>query len=198
MDGLRERLSWLANLPSRVERIANFGCWSGGEPFALLWTLDAKEVTVVEIEGKFIEGLREQLEIVELQYPESLRCRSVTPLCVDMTSPIPELPDRYFDLAYCEDVLYTLPLGGDTGPLERGILQMIRVVKPNGFVIAVEPKFGAKFETRKLEGLGIAISTPVQISEPKDMSDLFSSHGLRKIDIPSCPPHAYCYQKINQ
>jgi SAM-dependent methyltransferase len=193
--GLLKHHSWLANLPSRVERIANFGCWSGSEPFALMWILDATEVMVVEIEEKFIGELREQIEIVSHRYPESLQGRAINYVCRDMTGALPKLPDRHFDLAYCEDVLYTLPIQRDSGALERGILQMIRVVKPNGFVIAVEPKFGAEFQTQKSEILGIDISLPVPITEPKDMSDLFSSKGLRKLEIPGCPPYTYCYQK---
>jgi SAM-dependent methyltransferase len=191
--GLRQYYSWLRNLPSPVGRIANFGCWSGSEPFALMWTLDAKEVMVVEIDDQFIKTLNEQTEIVTIRYPESLQDRVVNHVCRDMTNHLPELADGYFDLAYCEDVLYTLPLRDGSEALERGILQMIRVVKPNGFIIAVEPKFGAEFETRKV--LGVDMHVPIRISEPKDMSSLFSSKGLRKLDIPSCPPYTYCYQR---
>jgi SAM-dependent methyltransferase len=193
MIGLRDHLSWLANLPSRVERIANFGCWSGGEPFALIWTLDAKEVMVVEIEEKFIDEFRKQIDIVSHRYPESLQGRVVNYVCRDMTKPLPELPDQSYDLVYCEDVLYTLQ--GNTEVLERGIAQMIRVVKPNGFIVAVEPKFGAQFETRIV--LGVPMSVPNTASEPQSMNGLFSSKGLKKIEVSGCPPYAYCYQKNN-
>ena len=193
--GLREQHGWLAQLPARVERIANFGCWSGCEPFALMWILDASEVMVVEKEEKYIEELNNQFEIVNHRYPESLQGRAINSVCCDMTQPIPELTDGYFDLAYCENVLYTLPIQGGLDALERGIRQMIRVVKPNGFVVAVEPKFGAKFETQRCDALGIDISLPVRISEPEDMSHLFSSSGLRKLGVPGYPPYTYCYQK---
>jgi ubiquinone/menaquinone biosynthesis C-methylase UbiE len=168
---------------------------SGGEPFALLWILDAQEVTVVEIDENFLgEGL-EQNEIVASRYPESLKDRIVNFVRGDMTDPLPELPNQYFDLAYCEDVLYTLLLQGGSESLEQGISQMIRVVKPNGFIIAVEPKFGAEFKMQENKVLGVDISIPIQISPPKDMSGLFSSHGLRKLAIPGSPLYTYCYQK---
>ena len=138
--GLREHHSWLTNLSSQVNRVVNFGCWSSSEPFALMWTLDAHEVTVIEIEKKYTEDLNEQIEMVTMICPESLQGREVKYLLRDMTRPIPELPDRYFDLAYCEDVLYTLPHQGVSGALERGLQQMFRVVKPGGFIIAVAPK----------------------------------------------------------
>lgn len=196
MIGLREHHSWPTNLSSRVNRVANFGCWSGSEPFALMWTLDACEVTVIEIEKKYTEDLNEQIEIVKMTCPESLQGREVEFLLRDMTLPIQELPDRYFDLAYCEDVLYTLPLQGESGALECGLQQMIRLVKLGGFIIAVEPKFDVKFQTRKLEDLGLNISLPIRISEPKDISFLFSSNGLKRIKLLSSPPYSYCYQKI--
>lgn len=113
-----------------------------------------------------------------------------------MTSHLPELANGYFDLAYCEDVLYTLPIQGGLEALERGILQMIRVVKPNGFIIAVESKFGAEFETLKV--LGVDMSIPIRKSEPKDMSPFFASKGLKKLEIQGCPPHTYCYQKSSE
>lgn len=191
--GLREQHSWLVNLPSRVERIANFGCWSGGEPFALIWTLDAKEIMVIEIEENNINELAGQIDIVKHRYPESLQGRTLEYVCRDMTKPLPELPDEHYDLAYCEDVLYILHLHGGIDAVERGISQMIRVVKPNGFIVAVESKFDAKFETRKV--LGIDMAMPIRQSEPKDMSPLFESKGLKKLEIPSCPSYTYCYQR---
>lgn len=198
MIGLRDHHSWLANLPFRVERIANFGCMSGSEPFALLWILDAQEVTVVEIDEKFLGEGREQNEIVAIRCPESLQDRVVNFVCGDMTKPLAELPDQYFDLAYCEDVLYTLPLQGGSDALERGISQMIRVIKPTGLIIAVEPKFGAEFKMRGSKVLGVDISMPIQISQPKNMSNLFSSYGLRKLEIPGSPLYTYCYQKNSE
>jgi hypothetical protein len=183
--GLRNHHSWLVNLPSQIERIANFGCWSGCEPFALLWTLNAKEVMVVEKERDHIEELCNQLDIVSHRYPESLQGRMINYVCRDMTTSLPELPDKYYDLAYCEEVLYTLQENKDA--LVRGIEQMIRVVRPSGFIVAVESKLGAQFE--------IMESLPVRISETKDMSELFSSRGLEKVEILGCPPFTYCYRK---
>jgi len=163
-----------------------------------MWTLDAHEITVVEMEENFLEGLREQLEILNLQHPQSIRDREIDYLCRDMKMPITELPNQHFDLAYCEDVLYTLLIQGGSAALDRGITQMIRVVKPKGFIVAVEPKFGANFKTRESKVLGIPISLPVPTSEPEDMSDLFLSKGLVKLELPSCPPYTYCYQNSFQ
>ena len=193
--GLRERHSWLVNLPSRVESIANFGCWSGGEPLALIWTLDAKEIMVVELEEKNISELTEQIDIVEHRYPESLRERTIKYVCQDMTKHLPELPDQYYDLAYCENVLYILNLQGGLEMVERGISQMIRVVKPYGFIIAVEPQFDAQYETRIVAGAPMAI--PNTASNPKNMSHLFESKGLKNFEILNCPPYTYCYQRHN-
>lgn len=187
--GLREDYSWLGNLPSQIERIANFGCYSCIEPFKLIWTLDAKEVMVVDIEERYIEGLRNKEDEIKQRIPESLQERKIKYVCGDMTTPLPDLPDQYYDLAYCEDVLYTLQ---NIDALERSISQMIRIVKSNGFIVAVESKFGVQFETWKL---GKPIIPPVPISEPQDMSALFSSKGLKKVEVSGCPPYTYCYRK---
>jgi SAM-dependent methyltransferase len=188
--GLREDYSWLKHLPSRVERIANFGCYSCVEPFKLIWTLNAKEITIVEIEQNHIEEFLRKANDVKQQFPESMKDRTIKCICADMTTHIPQLPDQYYDLAYCEDVLYTLQ---NIGALERGISQMIRVVKSNGFIVAVEPKFGAQYKTRIVAGVAMAI--PNTASDPKDMSHLFATKGLKKLEIPGCPPYTYCYQR---
>jgi SAM-dependent methyltransferase len=188
--GLREDYSWLGNLPSQVERIANFGCYSCVEPFRLIWTFDAKEVMVVEKEERNIEELHKKEESIKQYYPESLQERKINYICGDMTTSLPELPDQHYELAYCEDVLYTLQ---NVDALERGIAQMIRVVKQNGFIVAVEPKFGAQYETRIVAGARIVI--PNTESNPKDLSYLFVSKGLKKLEIPGCPPHTYCYKR---
>jgi SAM-dependent methyltransferase len=192
--GLRKQHSWLANLPSKIEYIANFGCWSGGEPFSLIWTLDAKEVMVVEIEQKNLKELFKEHDIVRSRYPESLQERTIKTVCRDMTKPLPELPNQHYDLAYCENVLYSLHLQGSTELLEKGILQMIRVVKQNGFIVAAEPNFGVEFETKKVHGVDMSTSIPK--SAPKDLSPFFELKGLKKLLIPNSPTYAYCYQKL--
>lgn len=185
--GLSEHYSWLANLPSRVQRIANFGCSGSGEPFALLWTLDAKEIMVVERDAHFLGEFHNLVNKVRKGLPESLDGRVITEVCADMTNSIAGLPSGYYDLAYCEDVLYTLP--SQVGALERGVSQMIRVVKPNGYVTAFESKFGARFDGNW---------PPNRISEPRDISYLFLSDELKKLEISSCPPYSYCYQKNSE
>lgn len=186
--------TWLINLPLQIKRIANFGCSSCVKPFAFLWILDAKEVMVVDFAEEAIKDLCEEIEIVTNRCPESLQGRNITPICRDMTHSLPELPDLYFDLAYCEDVLYTLPLQGGAKKLEQAINQMIRVIKPNGLLIAVEPKFGVTFQTEEDKTLGIHLSTGIPITEPIDMSEIFLSKNLKKLEISKCPAYTYCYQ----
>ena len=95
----QEHYSWLADLPQPIDHIANFGCWSGCEPFALLWTLDAREITVVEKEENYLSDFYEQMEILSIKHPQSLQGRTVDALCKDMIMPIHELQDQYYDLA---------------------------------------------------------------------------------------------------
>jgi len=198
MINQREHYSWLANLPIEVKSIANFGCWSGSEPFALLWTLDAREIVVIELEEKNINCLNEQLEILRKLHPESMQGREFQTLVRDMTKPIPELDDQRYDLAYCEDVLYSLAIQGSVEAVERGIHQMTRVVKPGGLVVAVEPKFGVVFEPRRADISGIDISVRVPVSDPIDMSGFFSIEGFTKVVILDSPAYTYSYQRRQQ
>jgi SAM-dependent methyltransferase len=191
--GLREHLLFLANLPTQVERIANFGCWSGDEPFALLWTLNSSEIVVVEIKQEHIKTLQEEMDIISHRYPQSLQERTVNVLCRDMSQSIPELPSEYFDLAYCENVLYNLQKQPDA--LEYAISQMLRVTKQGGYIIAVEPKFGVEYKRQEIEFVGKKIPRFYPLNEPRDMSPLFESKGLTKIDVTECPDFAYCYQR---
>jgi SAM-dependent methyltransferase len=191
--GLREHHSFLKNLPTRVERIANFGCWSGDEPFALLWTLDSNEVTVVEIKQEHIRTLEEERDIISHRYPQSLYGRKVNVLCRDMSEEISELSNQYFDLAYCEDVLYNLQ--ERPSALKSALSQMIRIIKPGGYIVVVEPKFGVEFEWREDKFMGTSISTPYPLNGPKDMSYLFKSKNLTKVNLSGCHAFTYCYQK---
>ncbi|MBN2554659.1 MAG: methyltransferase domain-containing protein [Anaerolineales bacterium] len=194
----RAHYAWLGNLPSPVNAIANFGCWSGAEPFALMWTLNARELVVLEIEEKYLITLANEIERIKRMQPGSLVDREIHMLCRNMCVRIRDLPDSAFDLAFCENVLYTLPLQEQNADVAAAIHQMTRVVKPGGFVIAVEPKFGAIFETRHFDLAGIPIAIPIPVGEPKDMSAWFASDSLVRIQVADAPHHAYCFQKTNQ
>jgi len=189
---LREDYSWLSSLPLRVERIVNIGCYSCVEPFKLIWTLDAKEIMVVDIEEKYITEFQIKAKEINQCYPERLRGRKINCICGDMTTHLPELADQYYDLVYCEDVLYLIK---SKDALEYSISQMNRIVKQNGLIIAVEPKFGAQFETRIVAGAPITI--PNTAKNPKDMRNYFKSKDLHEININDCPSYTYCYQRIS-
>ena len=53
-----------------------------------------------------------------------------------------DLPDSYFDLAYCERVLYHIACE-DTKPMmnhtRAAVQEMARVIVPGGLVVAIEP-----------------------------------------------------------
>ena len=70
--------------------------------------------------------------------------------------------------------------------LEKAIEQMVKVVKPGGWIIAVEPVFGFDMNSN----LRI-------ISEPKDISYLFDSFGLQKQNLVDSPEWSYCYRKLS-
>lgn len=192
---LQDHYSFLENIPTKIDRIVNFGCWTGDEPFALLWTLDSSEITVVEIEHKHLLCFQEELKIVSHRISQSMLGRHVKLLCRDMSQNISELPNRYYDLAYCENVLYYLQ--DQPNLLKNSISQMIRILRPGGYIVANEPKFGVNFEEREELFMGQKNKRPYPLNEPSDINFLFSSTALIKKDIIQFPKYAYCYQKLH-
>ena len=191
---LKESLEWLEQFSADVEKIANFGCWTGSEPFGLLWTLDATEVVVVEKEEKdHLDKAREYYKRLQEQVPQRLEGRSVTFLLADMTLEIPELQSEYFDLAYCDRVLYNMKTDDS---LKAAINQMVRCVKPGGLVIAIEPMVGGEYE-EVVETIGTFRRKSFrEIAPAKDISPLFEEQRLSRVHpTVSTDFWVYCYRK---
>ena len=177
---------WLKQLSESLSRIANFGCWNSDEPFALLWTLDAADVVVIEKEERHLETPKKTLET--LTNTDCMFGRTIEFITADMSADIAQLSSDFFDLVYCKDVLYYLyDEPNNHQKLHRAIYQMMRVVRPGGFVVAVEAKMGAE----------ITCVDPLseQISGTEDISPLFERVGLLKIHLDNQPEYSYCYQK---
>lgn len=177
---MKECFQWLSPLRAFVEHIADFGCWGGSEPFALLWTLDAAEVVVIEKARANLAKFEEELEKLEVTTPSALVERNIQTVVADMSSRIPALTPDYFDLAFCENVLYYM--ASDPTAVQAAVNEMVRVTKIGGWVIAVEPKFGAQFETVEQNIFGVKLTVPQQISEPKDQYLRQNWRGKRKSD----------------
>lgn len=176
--GLLKDLGWLRQLSVPVEKIVIFGCESS-EPFVLFWMLEASELKVVEKDDNSLSdiesmGPREELEFLCKNHPNIYKPNSVEFIIADMSTTIPELPSDYFDLAFCENVLYFME--DDSKALKNAVTQMVRVAKPGGWVIAVESQFG-------------------ETHPPKDISCLFDSMGLVLVTLNGSPPWAYCFIK---
>lgn len=167
---------WLAQLATTIDNIANFGCWSP-EPFALLWILDATHITVIEKEEKRLTGPKEILEILKQQNPECLEGRSVEFLPPgDMIAA--ELPFGHFDLAYCERVMTNME---DDQEIQLAIDKMAKVVKPGGWVIAVE-------------------SMPAKQGNPRPrevFAAMFGKAGLTEERLSNAPEDAYCFRRLS-
>jgi SAM-dependent methyltransferase len=195
----KKRFEWLAPLSALVESIANFGCSLGSdEPFLLMWTLDATEVKVIEKEKEHVNAAKEELENLRTENPGCLEGRCVKFVIADMLSTTEaELPSNYFDLAYCDEVLYYME--PDCQKVQDAINVMARVVKPGGWIIAVESKIGAEFKevTDDFESklFGRKINKPVRVSDPKNISPLFEAAGLVRCSLEDAPEYSYCYRK---
>ena len=180
----QQRFKPLEVLKTNVSRIVNFGCWprtdGGFEPFALLWTFDATEVHVVEKNNEHIRCAQEFAQDLHRQKPDcfTLGCINMLPPR-DITNPISDLPDSYYDGSFCERVLLQVHKDYGTLGLTKAIAQMARVVRPGGWVIACEQ--------------------PTEYL-PDKMEIFFEEVGLTKytdIDLIGILSHAYVYIKAS-
>jgi SAM-dependent methyltransferase len=187
--GLEQHFNWLSQLNPHIRKIANFGCISS-EPFALMFTLDANEIKVIEMEENHLTNVKEELEYLRRRTGSYFNERAVDFIVADMTTTIQDLPSDYFDLSYCENVLYYM--FSDSSKLQLAINELARVVKPDGWIIAVEPKAGAKFEMQQVPLFG---DIPVQMSDPVDISSFFDAVGLLRENLSEAPDWSYCYKK---
>lgn len=178
--GVRTDYEWLAALrnSSAINRIADFGCCSA-EPLILLWLFDAAEVAIVELIKEHLDPLEEDIKIIRNRFQEApLQGRIVKLIAPsDMSMRIDVLQSDYFDLAYCERVLYNLSPNFDK--IQVAINEMTRIVRPGGFVIAADELVDRNGASRR--------ENPIAY--------MFESLGLRRIDLPNAPNLSYCYQK---
>jgi SAM-dependent methyltransferase len=182
-----EHYTWLQSLSNEVDRIINFGCWTGKEPFALLWTLDASEISVVDKNSSHLANLETVKHDINTS---SMQGRYIHPsITGDMTQEINEIKANDYDLSYCEEVLYQVYLEGEE-KFKAAIRQMIRVVKPGGYIVAVENKVGA-VEYDPNTGQHYKVTN----RQPIDLTSYFESEGMQSISITNCPPNAYCFKK---
>jgi SAM-dependent methyltransferase len=184
------RYEWVGQLRPKVEKIINFGCWESDEPFALLWTLDASEIVVIEKEEIHLIRPKQRLKTLNEVKPLCMDGRSVEFITADMSEKVAELPSDYFDLAFCENVLYNLhePY---LKLLQQVVHEISRIVVRGGWIVAVEPKIGAKFEKTEIAG----ITFHNQVSEPINISSLFEEIGMVKFNLETSPRYTYCYLK---
>lgn len=200
---LKKHFEWLAPLSTCVDSLVSFGCWSS-EPFALIWTLDGAKAKVVELRKENLIDPKEDLERLKqsnlVANSPLFGCmdgRSIEFIVGDMTA-IDKLRSNHFDLAYCEDVLYQIELeSGDLVRVQTAVNEMTRVVKPGGWVIAVESMMGAQVEEVTngflSQRLGRRVTRHVPTSNPIDISPLFEA--LDRQDLCNAPDWSYCYRK---
>lgn len=139
-------------------KIVNFGCDGGQETFNLMWSFNSDEAIGLDMNSQDIEFANQRLRDVrkavtdckqsylfaltsdtdrewwDTSVPSCLKDeRYPSFLQADMTRNT-GLPESYFDLAYCSNVLYHLGKKSIDG-----IAEMKRVLKPEGWIIAREP-----------------------------------------------------------
>lgn len=158
--------AWLAELLSkadkRAEKVVNFGCANGAETRSLQWWLKADEavgidkcITAIETAQSSAQRIKTLIQPLSKEtcarlvgnicaFPIELKSLP-TYLKADITDPeqLSSLNSGHYDVSYCESVLYHIwdnpqDTEGMTLALSA-VKEMSRVVKPGGWVIAVEP-----------------------------------------------------------
>lgn len=189
-----QKLQWLVEHNITAEKVVNFGCSTGSETLALMWMLGASEAIGLDINEGNIQQAQNTLASVQkemrkiwqmLSYypseiahndrtwwnnevPDFLKAMlrgvyNVTYVVGDITQPT-GLPQGYYDVAFCDHVLYHIwydeKRKNAEGDTQFAIKEMARVVRPGGIV---------------------AISEPLQLPDkPKlDFGKLFEKVGLK-------------------
>jgi len=134
---LKYEYEWLKPLRPYVDSIVVFGCSATecetcAEPYALLWTLKATRIVVIDKNPEYILNAQRWRE----RHPD-FKDYPLEFVVGDMTDEIDALDESTFDLSYCKDVLYSMY--SSPQELQESINTMARVVKPGGWVIAREP-----------------------------------------------------------
>jgi len=192
--GYPEALEWLTPLRASTERIVNFGCWGGQEAFGLLWMLDATEIKIVEIKKDHRTDFQKKLADVRERAYDGIVGRTWDFIVADMSVRVDGLLDNYFDVAYCDRVLYNL--FPDLDKIQAAINEMVRVIKLGGYAVAVEPIVGAEMEEHEVELFGTRHAISVPVSKPIDLSEYFDRAGGEKVTLEDSPPGSYCYRKL--
>lgn len=194
---LQYEYEWIKPLASSVHTIANFGHWAGNpeqanpEPYTLLWTLEATKIVVIDKNPEYIQNAQKWLRLTRAQhsYFDAYDLEFITGDITQQT----DLEENSFDLAYCENVLYYMFSDSDATMLQDSINEMARVVKPNGWVITIEPQMGVRFEEMLNPVFGMP--QPIPKSEPVDIGSFFGVAGLIAHALDDAPHHTYCYRK---
>jgi len=149
---LEQQFVFLQSLKLLPSRIVNFGCsakwdeatgYDGGvEPFALMWTLGASEVFVVDKNESSINVLKKRADELREKYPECFDAYrdSFKYLVADMTSQeqMDQLFPEYFGLVYCSRVLLNIEHDYGLEGVKSAVRGMARAVRPGGWIVSHE------------------------------------------------------------
>jgi hypothetical protein len=166
-----------------AEKVVSFGLFQKGrEPFYLMWLLNAAEISVVEIKQEYIDEFKRLITEFRDRTPEGFQGRTIKPVVADMAQPVTELAGDYFDLAFCDNVLYSVNRNQpDLERVGQAIHEMARVIRPGGTIVAYEPQMGWQ--------------PNVMTYTTQEISPLFEQAGLTRHRIDASLPYLYVFKK---
>jgi SAM-dependent methyltransferase len=170
---LRKKFEFLINLNPPAKNVVNIGCaakWDqvmgfqgGEEPFALLWTLGAEKISIVDINRDSLKVVQNRVTELKKRYHHCFnRCDGVFEyVSADITQPdeMGQLPANKYELAYCSRVLCGIKQDG----VEKAIREIARMIKPQCWVVSHE---------------SVAL-----LPYPSQLVDLFLNEGFEKVKI---------------
>ena len=173
---LQYEYEWLEHLRPEVNHIVSFGCWPMGEtitcsePYALLWSLEASRIVVIDKNQEHIQNARQWLVTTRKSQP-NFNDYVLEFVVADMADKAlfhkeDKLEENAFDLAYCCRVLYYMK--SNAVLLETAVENMVSMVRSGGWLVA---------------------------DEPFAVGQYFEAMGLTKRVFHGAPDTAYCYQK---
>jgi len=152
----REEYQWLieplAALNLKIGRLADFGCGEGQETLLLMCMLNAGEGVGIDKCDQSIRNAQNTLRTIQdiiwvkgapNDAPVFLKKSHLEEVVKfytrDITEPI-QLPPDYYDIAFCNYVLYHIWLDqGGEDKTRKAIHELLQIVRPGGVIAVCEP-----------------------------------------------------------
>jgi hypothetical protein len=198
---LRTKFAFLENIRPSAKRVANLGCaarwykpddprsgYSGGEePFALLWTLEAKKISIIDIDGDSLKVVQNRVAELKERYHQCFeKCEQVFEyVSADITQSdaMMHLPANKYELAYCSGVLCGIDDKYGQDGVEKAIREIARLIKSQCWVVSHESVAHLPYPTKYVDlflNAGFEVPKIIRQAESIHRPDFIIEYALFK------------------